>query len=98
VIIPPSIPMILYAVMADTSVVQLFVAGIVPGIIGGLGLMGMGLLVRAALRPAAGRGVPMVARREDVQGGVLGILPAGNHPGRHFRRCRHRPQKARRWR
>ncbi len=41
VIIPPSIPMILYAVMADVSVVQMFVAGIVPGILGGLGLMGM---------------------------------------------------------
>ncbi|HSD60563.1 MAG TPA: TRAP transporter large permease [Burkholderiales bacterium] len=41
IIIPPSIPMILYAVMADTSVVQLFVAGIVPGFIGGLGLMGI---------------------------------------------------------
>ncbi len=41
VIIPPSIPMVLYAVMADTSVVQLFVAGIVPGLIGGLGLMAM---------------------------------------------------------
>src|SRR5690348_2848281 len=41
VIIPPSIPMILYAVMAETSVVQLFVAGIVPGIIGGIGLMAM---------------------------------------------------------
>ncbi|MEP7062815.1 MAG: TRAP transporter large permease [Betaproteobacteria bacterium] len=41
VIIPPSIPMILYAVMAETSVVQLFVAGIVPGIVGGAGLMGM---------------------------------------------------------
>ena len=39
VIIPPSIPMILYAVMAQTSVVQLFVAGIIPGIIGGFGLM-----------------------------------------------------------
>ncbi len=39
VIIPPSIPMVLYAVMADTSVVQLFVAGIVPGIIGGFLLM-----------------------------------------------------------
>ena len=39
VIIPPSIPMILYAVMANASVVQLFVAGIVPGILGGLGLM-----------------------------------------------------------
>jgi tripartite ATP-independent transporter DctM subunit len=41
VIIPPSIPMILYAVMAETSVVKLFVAGIVPGIVGGFGLMGM---------------------------------------------------------
>ena len=41
VIIPPSIPMILYAVMAETSVVQLFVAGIIPGIIGGFGLMAM---------------------------------------------------------
>jgi len=39
VIIPPSIPMILYAVMAETSVVQLFVAGIVPGVLGAAGLM-----------------------------------------------------------
>jgi tripartite ATP-independent transporter DctM subunit len=41
IIIPPSIPMILYAVMANTSVVQLFVAGIIPGIIGALGLMAL---------------------------------------------------------
>ncbi len=39
IIIPPSIPMILYAVMSGSSVVQLFVAGIVPGIIGAVGLM-----------------------------------------------------------
>jgi tripartite ATP-independent transporter DctM subunit len=39
VIIPPSIPMILYAVMAQSSVVQLFVAGVIPGILGGLGMM-----------------------------------------------------------
>lgn len=39
VIIPPSIPMILYAVMSDSSVVKLFVAGIVPGVLGGFGLM-----------------------------------------------------------
>ncbi|MEJ8838301.1 TRAP transporter large permease [Ramlibacter sp. AN1133] len=41
VIIPPSIPMILYAVMAESSVVQLFVAGIVPGLLGAAGLMGV---------------------------------------------------------
>ncbi|MHB1199992.1 MAG: TRAP transporter large permease [Polaromonas sp.] len=41
IIIPPSIPMILYAVMAETSVVQMFVAGIVPGLIGAIGLMGV---------------------------------------------------------
>jgi len=41
VIIPPSIPMLLYAVIAGTSVVKLFVSGIVPGIIGGLGMMGV---------------------------------------------------------
>ncbi len=39
VIIPPSIPMILYAVMAQSSVIQLFVAGVVPGVLGGLGMM-----------------------------------------------------------
>ncbi len=38
IIIPPSIPMIIYAAMADTSVVKLFISGVIPGIIGG-GLM-----------------------------------------------------------
>ncbi|MEE8293123.1 MAG: TRAP transporter large permease subunit, partial [Kiloniellales bacterium] len=31
VIIPPSIPMILYGVMSNSSIVELFVAGIIPG-------------------------------------------------------------------
>jgi len=39
IIIPPSIPMILYAASANTSVEQLFVAGVVPGLLGAGGLM-----------------------------------------------------------
>ncbi len=41
IIIPPSIPMILYAVMAGASVVQLFIAGIMPGLIAGFTMMGL---------------------------------------------------------
>lgn len=41
IIIPPSIPMIIYATSANTSVEQLFVAGIVPGLMGAAGLMGV---------------------------------------------------------
>ena len=41
VIIPPSIPMILYAVMSGSSVVKIFVAGIIPGIMCGLAMMAL---------------------------------------------------------
>ncbi|MEC9367111.1 MAG: TRAP transporter large permease [Pseudomonadota bacterium] len=41
IIIPPSIPMILYGVMSNSSIEQLFVAGFIPGLLGGLGLMGV---------------------------------------------------------
>jgi tripartite ATP-independent transporter DctM subunit len=41
IIIPPSIPMIVYGVSANASVEQLFVAGIVPGLLGAAGLMGV---------------------------------------------------------
>lgn len=45
IIIPPSIPMILYAVSANTSVEELFVAGFVPGLLGALGLMGVAYMM-----------------------------------------------------
>ncbi|MBY6048707.1 TRAP transporter large permease [Vannielia litorea] len=41
IIIPPSIPMILYGALSDTSIVKLFVAGIVPGLLGAALLMGL---------------------------------------------------------
>jgi tripartite ATP-independent transporter DctM subunit len=38
-IIPPSIPMVLYAVLAEVSVAELFLGGLVPGVLMGLSLM-----------------------------------------------------------
>jgi tripartite ATP-independent transporter DctM subunit len=38
-IIPPSIPMILFGVVAGVSIVKLFLGGIIPGILIGIGLM-----------------------------------------------------------
>ena len=55
IIIPPSIPMIIYAAMADTSVVKLFVAGVVPGILGG------GLMMLLSYYFARTRGYPKEA-------------------------------------
>jgi TRAP-type transport system large permease protein len=40
-IIPPSIPMVLYALVSDTSIGYLFLGGIVPGVLMGLVLMAM---------------------------------------------------------
>ncbi|MBI1357838.1 MAG: TRAP transporter large permease subunit [Acidobacteria bacterium] len=53
VVIPPSLPMILYAVMSGSSVVELFVAGIVPGVVGGL------LMMATAYWIARRRGYPV---------------------------------------
>ncbi|MGF1767040.1 TRAP transporter large permease [Enterovibrio makurazakiensis] len=40
-IIPPSIPMVIYALVSDTSIGYLFIAGLVPGLLMGVVLMGM---------------------------------------------------------
>lgn len=41
VLIPPSIPLILYGLISNTSVIDLFVAGILPGLMLGLCMFGM---------------------------------------------------------
>ena len=81
VIIPPSIPMILYAVMAETSVVQLIVAGIVPGIIGGIGLMAVASFLARRYNLPRGDGFSMqrvkTTAREALWAFVLPIIILG---------------------
>ena len=43
-IIPPSLPMVIYGVAADTSIGRLFLAGVIPGV-----LMGVSLMVMVAI-------------------------------------------------
>lgn len=54
-IIPPSIPMIIYAFVSDTSIGYLFLAGVVPGL-----LMTLFLMVQVAIQ-ARTRGFPVEA-------------------------------------
>jgi len=83
-LIPPSIPFIIYGVIAQVSIGQLFLAGAVPGVLMGLFLMltcailarrrnyplGTRLSLRARLM-ATWRGVPVLMLPVIILGGIL---------------------------
>src|ERR1700690_450254 len=71
-IIPPSIPMVLYAMVANTSVGYLFLGGFLPGVLMGISLMFVIMLVaRRDNLPVEAR-VPL----RDVPGIMKDSLPA----------------------
>ncbi|HCL78357.1 MAG TPA: C4-dicarboxylate ABC transporter permease [Synergistaceae bacterium] len=65
VVIPPSVPMVLYAVIAGVSVAKLFMAGFIPGILMGLGLIVYSIFV------ARRRGYPAGELRTRAEKWVL---------------------------
>ena len=76
ILIPPSIPMIIYGFVTETSVTRLFLAGIIPGLIYGGGMMAMAwLLARKA-------GVPRRPRMDWGQRRtpIVAALPALSLP------------------
>jgi tripartite ATP-independent transporter DctM subunit len=75
ILIPPSVILVLYGVATQTDIGKLFIAGIVPGILGVLGYMAA-VSVVCALRPEAGPRGERMAWRERLRAtrGVAGVL------------------------
>lgn len=73
VLIPPSIPLILYGLVSNTSVVDLFIAGILPGLLLGLGIFTMVWFV--AVRQNLPR-APLDGGFKAFRGQILVAVPA----------------------
>jgi C4-dicarboxylate transporter DctM subunit len=65
ILIPPSIVLIIFAIMVEANIVALFQAGFIPGILAAVGyLIVVGVVVR--VDPAAGPAAPKATREERV--------------------------------
>ena len=84
-IIPPSIPMVIYAILVEASVGHMFVGGIIPGVLMGLLLMGMVWVISmrrgyakgtwggmAAVATAFTAAIAALATPVIILGGILG--------------------------
>ena len=74
IIIPPSIPLILYGIVTNTSIGQLFLAGIVPGIIIGVALMFTTYLTARKLPGGARQPFSLSALVSSFKDAVLGLV------------------------
>jgi C4-dicarboxylate transporter DctM subunit len=70
ILIPPSIPLIVYGIATEQSIGDLFIAGIVPGILAGLMLLGL---------------VVLISRRRDYGVGIDSITMNGAEKARALR-------------
>lgn len=86
ILIPPSVPLVIYGVWSETSIGALFVAGIVPGLLLA-GLFSLALLAqRRRYPPRERRGARSPVSRAEIGGGlsiaaVFGIVIGGIYSG-----------------
>ena len=76
-IIPPSIPMVVYAVVANVSVAGLFLGGVIPGILMGLGMMVIAAIIakRRNYEPRRERIPAEEVRRRTIQAIPALVMP-----------------------
>ena len=89
-IIPPSGIMIIYAYTMEVSVAALFAAGVIPGILVGLGLMGMtSFLAKKHNFPTSGRTATLREKGVATRKAILPLLTPVIILGGYFRRYLH---------
>lgn len=76
ILIPPSIPMIVYGAVAEESVGRLFVAGILPGILFTLALLAVSMVVFPRSERPAGAVSTAAKLRAVGEAGWIVVLPA----------------------
>ena len=73
-LIPPSIPMIIYGILTETNISKLFMAGVLPGILLSLVFL-MTIFIMVRVRPSIGPAGPKTAWRPRFKSLLL-VLPA----------------------
>ena len=83
-IIPPSIPMVVYALVSDTSIGYLFLGGFVPGIMLGIVFMVMNSIIARRRNYPVEAPVPLRDDAAHHVAGIPGADAAGNPAVRHL--------------
>ena len=73
ILIPPSITLIVYGVLTDTSIPSLYLAGLLPGVLLALAFMGA-IAILCSLVPSW-RGLPIESNWRERQAAILFLLP-----------------------
>ncbi|MES2482168.1 MAG: TRAP transporter large permease [Pseudomonadota bacterium] len=73
IMIPPSIPLVIYAILVEESIGKLFMAAVIPGVIAMVGYMLVVKLV-VTLNPSAGPAGPRASWSERLTS-LIGVLP-----------------------